>query len=160
MYLVIILTILIDGIIVYYIPSYFNSLSYFYPMLTVSLISLLCCYYPLKKYYRICFLIGIIYDLLYSNIFLYHALLFLLLAKINSKVYKFFKESFILKILLIILNIIIYDLIGFMIIKFSYYANVSFMDLFYKISHSLLLNIMLVFVDLFFFKKRKKVHIV
>ena len=155
MWFIIILTIFLDGILVYYLPSYFNALSFFYPMLTVTLISLLYHYSPLKKYYRICFIIGIIYDLLYSNIFLYHALLFLLLGKVNSKVYKFFKANLILKILLVIINIIIYDAIGFMIIKFSHYMIVDINDLFYKISHSLLLNIMLVFVDFFFFKKKK-----
>lgn len=155
MWFIIILTIFLDGILVYYLPSYFNNLSLFYPMLTVTLISLLYHYCPLKKYYRMCFIVGIIYDLLYSNIFLYHALLFLLLAKINSKVYKVFKANLILKILLVIINIIIYDAIGFMIIKFSYYMTVDINDLFYKISHSLLLNIMLVFVDSFFFKKKR-----
>lgn len=155
MWFIIVLTIFLDGILVYYLPSYFNNLSFFYPMLTISLISLLYHYYPLKKYYRICFIMGLIYDLLYSSIFLYHALLFLLLGKVNSKVYKFFKSNLILKILLVILNIIIYDTIGFIIIKFSHYMIVDIMDLFYKISHSLLLNIMLVFVDFFFFKKRK-----
>ena len=155
MWFIIILTIFLDGIIVYYLPSYFNNLSFFYPMLTVTLISLLYHYYPLKKYYRMCFIVGIIYDLLYSNIFLYHALLFLLLGKINSKVYKVFKANLILKILLVIINIIIYDAIGFMIIKFSHYMIVDINDLFYKISHSLLLNIMLVFVDSFFFKKKR-----
>lgn len=152
---IIILTIFLDGILVYYLPSYFNALSFFYPMLTISLLSLLYHYYPLKKYYRICFIIGFIYDLLYSSIFLYHALLFLLLAKINSKVYKIFKPNFLVKIFLVIINIIIYDTICFMIIKFSHYMTVDIIDLFYKISHSLLLNIMLVFVDSFFFKKKR-----
>ena len=95
-------------------------------MLTVSLISLLYNHYPLKKYYRICFTVGFIYDLLYSNIFLYHALLFLLLGKINSRIYKFLKSNIFIKIVLVILNIIIYDTIGFLIIKFSYYMDISF----------------------------------
>lgn len=159
MWWAIILTIFLDGILVFYFPSYFNNLSYLYPMLTVSLISLLYSYYPVKRYYVTCFIIGIIYDLLYSNIFLYHALLFLLLGKINSKIYKIFKTNFLFKVLLIILNIVIYDCIGFMVIKFSNYMVLSYMDLFYKISHSILLNIMLVFVDFFFFKKRKVKHI-
>lgn len=160
MWFFIIITIFLDGILVYYFPSYFNNISFLYPMLTVSLISLLYSYYPLKKYYITCFITGFIYDLLYSNIFLYHALLFLLLGKVNSKIYKVFKENFILKILLIILNIIIYDVIGFMVIKFSNYMDIGFDALFYKIGNSLLLNIMLVFVDMFFFKKRKCKHIV
>ena len=32
------LIIILDGLIIYFIPSYFNNLNYLYPMLTVSLI--------------------------------------------------------------------------------------------------------------------------
>ena len=68
-YLIIsLITLLIDGIIVYYKPSFFNQLTIFYPMLTISLIPFL---YINKAndYYKFSFFLGIIYDLLYSNIF-------------------------------------------------------------------------------------------
>ena len=62
-----ILLVILDGIIVYYIPSYFNNISYLYPMLTISFIPFLI----RKKKHNIylIIIIGLLYDLLYSNIF-------------------------------------------------------------------------------------------
>lgn len=158
MWLIIIITILLDGIIVYYMPSFSNNLTYFYPMLTISLIPILYSYNSCKKFYKTCFIMGFIYDLLYSNIFLYHALIFLLIGKIDSKIYKVMKDNLIMKILLVILNIIIYDTIGFILIIFSHYEDLSINSLFYKISHSLLLNILSVFVYYFLGRKVMKKH--
>ena len=150
--------IFLDGLLVYLFPSYLNDISIFYPMLTVSLISLLYSYYPVKKFYKMCFAIGIVYDLLYSSIFLYNALLFLLLGKIDSKIYKTFKDNLFLKLVITIINIIIYDTIGFILVKISSYSIIGFDSLIYKISHSLLLNILFVFVVFFFFKKSFSRH--
>jgi len=158
MYLLIISIVLLDGIIMYYIPSYFNDISYLYPMFTVSLIPILYSYFSTKKYYLTSFYIGIIYDVLYGNIFLFNALLFLLLSKTNSKIYKFLKDNLFIKLVLTILNIMIYDTIYFILIKLSYYNVISVRDLIYKISHSLLLNILVVFVYFFLFKKLFSKH--
>ena len=150
--LVSLLVVFLDGIIIYFIPSYFNNINYFYPMLTISIIpfSYLC---SKKKIYFLVFFIAIIYDLLYSNIFLYNTILFTFFINIDIKIIKSFKDSLLLFILLAILNIIIYDVISFLLIILTSYQSVSIYDLIYKIDHSLLLNIMSVFVFWFLFKK-------
>lgn len=157
MWYIILILIILDGLIIYYIPSYFNNINFLYPMLTLSLISVLANNLSLKKYYQTVFIMGIIYDILYSNIFLYNAFLFLLISKINTKIYKVLKHNLFLVILITILNIIIYDTITFLLIKFSSYQSVDFIDLVYKIKNSLLLNILIVFVYYFYFKK-KNIH--
>lgn len=157
MWYIILILIILDGLIIYYIPSYFNNINFLYPMLTLSLISVLANNLSLKKYYQTVFIMGIIYDILYSNIFLYNAFLFLLISKINTKIYKILKHNLFLVILITILNIIIYDTITFLLIKFSNYQSVDFIDLIYKIKNSLLLNILIVFVYYFYFKK-KNIH--
>lgn len=157
MWYIILILIILDGLIIYYIPSYFNNINFLYPMLTLSLISVLANNLSLKKYYQTVFIMGIIYDILYSNIFLYNAFLFLLISKINTKIYKVLKHNLFLVILITILNIIIYDTITFLLIKFSSYQSVDFIDLIYKIKNSLLLNILIVFVYYFYFKK-KNIH--
>ena len=144
--------ILLDGIIVYYIPGYFNSINLFYPMLTISLIPFLYSNNS-KKYHQLCFILGIIYDLLYSNIFLYHGLMFLLLSKINFKVMKQFNNNLFLYILLAIINIIFYDTCFYLLITLTNYQIVDLASLLYKIKNSLLLNIMSVFIYYFWFKK-------
>ena len=155
--LVSVLIILIDGIISYFMDNYINHLNYFYPMLTISLIPFLFDN-NYKEYYRLSFIIGIIYDLLYSNIFLFNAFLFLILSKIDSKIMNIWEDNFFLYCILVIINIIIYDTILFVLIYLTKYSSVYIYDLFYKISHSLLLNIMSVFVYYFYFKKRNLKH--
>lgn len=151
--LISILVIILDGIITYFVPSYFNKLNYFYPMLTISFIPFLC----KNKHtnYLTIFILGIIYDLLYSNIFLYNAIIFLGLAIINQKIIKYFSDSLLLFIFLAFLNILIYDSVSFLLVIISNYQSVVFSDLIYKIEHSILLNIVSVFVFYFLFKKRR-----
>ena len=150
--LISLLIIILDGIIIYFIPSFFNKLNYFYPMLTISFIPFLC--KNKTNSYLTIFILGVIYDLLYSSLFLYHALIFLLLAIINRKIIKYFSDSLLLFIFLAFLNIIIYDSITFILVIISNYQTITFNDLIYKIEHSLLLNIVSVFVFYFLFKKR------
>ena len=143
------ITIVLDGLITYYYPSYFNHLNYFYPMLTVSLLSFVSLIN--KRYLYI--IIGIIYDLLYSSIFLYNIIVFIIIVNIDIKLSKYFKNSLWLFILLSLLNILIYDLIGFIMVYLTNYQAITINDLIYKIDHSILLNILSVFVFWFLFKK-------
>lgn len=145
------IVVILDGLLVYYLPSYFNKLNYFYPMLTISLIPFI--YLINKKdYYLIIIILGIIYDLLYSNIFLYNVILFLIIISIDIKIMNYYKNSLILFVLLTILNIFIYDFISFILIILTGYQFITFFDLIYKIKHSIFLNIMSVYVYWFLFK--------
>ena len=152
-YLIIsILIIIIDGLILYFVPSYFNKINYFYPMLTISFIPFI--YFTNKKSYHILIIImGIIYDILYSNIFLYNVILFTIIINIDILISKYFKHKLFLFILLTLFNIIIYDLISFLLVIVTGYQVVNIYDLLYKINHSIILNIMSVFVYFFMFKK-------
>ena len=147
--LISLILIILDGIIIYYIPSFMNKLNYFYPMLTISFIPFL---YKEKTRYLI--VLGIVFDLLYSNIFLYNVVIFLLLASIDYKIIKYFNNSLVLYIFLSLLNITLYDSILFLLVIVSNYQSITIHDLIYKISHSIILNIMSVFVFYFMFKKR------
>lgn len=158
MYIIGFIIIILDGLLVYFIPSYFNELNYFYPMLSITYLVFL--YGYSKNYLKTSFILGFIYDLLYSNIFLYNSLIFLLLGKINKKIFNYFQINLFNKIIILLLNIIIYDTINFLIIYFSKYNNVIFNDLVYKVLHSLLLNILFIIILNFFFKKILKRKII
>ena len=151
MYIIGFIIIILDGFIVYLIPSYFNELNYFYPMLSITF--LVSMYGYSKNYLKTSFILGFIYDLFYSNIFLYNSLIFLLLAKINKKIFNYIQNNLFNKILILLLNIILYDTINFFIVYFSKYNNVSFNDLVYKVSHSLLLNIIFIIIFNILLKK-------
>lgn len=157
MYLIF-LAIIGDGIILYFMPSYLNNLNYFYPMLTITLIPVLSLKYTNQEYFKKCFIIGFLYDLYYSSIFLFHALIFLLLGKINVKIQKIVPNNCLFLLILVIINIVIYDSLCFILVLITNYQKLTINSLFYKISHSLLLNIFVFFVYYFLLKKRKVQH--
>ena len=159
-YLIIsIIIIILDGILIYFIPYAYHDINYFYPMLTISLIPFL--YYDnIKDYYKFIFVIGIIYDLLYSNLFLFNSLIFLLLAKINIKLLKLMKNILFTYLLSVIINIVLYDLILFVLVSI---VNNSLIinEYFYKISRSLFLNIIVSILYYLIFKRKTtylKIH--
>jgi len=139
------IVIILDGLIIYFIPSYFNQLNYFYPMLTILLIPFI--YLTNKKnYFLLIIIMGIIYDLLYSSIIFYHIILFIILISFDIKILNYFKSSLLLLIITSLINIVLYDIISFLLVIFTSYSLVTINDLLYKINHSLLFNIMSVFV--------------
>lgn len=154
MYILGIMIIILDGLIVYFIPGYFNDLTFIYPMLSITF--LVSMYGFCKKYFKTSVILGLVYDFLYSNIFLYNTLIFLLLSKINRKIFNYLQVNLFNKIIVLILNIIIYDTINFLIINFSKYNYVVLNDLIYKILHSLFINIVFIICINFLLKKKYK----
>ena len=138
------LIIILDGILAYFLFSYVNNIKYFYPMLTISLIPFL---YKesSKNYLKLLFFLGIIYDLLYSNLFLFHPMIFILLGKVNLRIIQLLKENIFSYMLLIIIDILIYDGIFFLLVLIANYEMVTYMDYFYKIEYSSF-NVLLAFI--------------
>ena len=156
-YLIIsLIAIILDGVISYLLPSYFNKINYFYPMFTISLIPFLSKSNN-KKNIIFIFIVGLIYNTLFSNIFLYHPLVFILLSKLDYLYLKVFKESIFSYIMLVFINIILYDSLYFVLIVLTNYQVVSINDLIYKIKYSLP-NIMSVFVYSFLVQKSNQIH--
>ena len=141
MYIVFFITIILDFLMTYFIPSYFNNLNLFYPMLTLTLIVFMYNRIENKKYFRIIFISGFVYDLLFSYIFLFNSLIFLLFGKIIKKVDKLIRCNFLVKIVLLIIFIFLYDFILFILVKISNYSIVNFNDLLYKFKNSIIMNI-------------------
>jgi len=141
MYIIILITIILDYLLIYLIPSFFNNLNLLYPMLTLTLIVFLYKKIPNKKYFKLIFIIGFIYDILFSYIFLFNSLVFLLFSKMLKKIDKHVRLNLIIDILLVIFFIFLYDLILFLLINISNYSISTLNDLFYKFKNSLVLNI-------------------
>ena len=156
-YLIIsLIAIILDGVISYLLPSFFNRIIV-YPMFTISLIPFLSKSNN-KKNIIFIFIIGFIYNSLYSNIFLFHPLIFIILSKIDNSLLKIFKESIVSYIFLGITNIIIYDSLYYLLIILTAYQVLNINDLLYKIKNSLIINIMSVFVYYNLVKNKKTLH--
>ena len=158
MYILIIITIALDFLISYFFPSYFNNINLFYPMLTLTLIVFLYNKVEKKDYFKMIFITGFLYDLIFSYIFFFHSLVFLLFGKMLKKIDKYLKTNLLINIIFVIIFIFFYDFILFLLVSLSNYNIVTWSDLLYKFQNSLLLNILfLIFLTFAFsYQKRKR----
>ena len=141
-YIFLFISIIFDYLYTFFIPSFFNNLNYFYPMFTLTYLVFIYNKIKIKKYLKIVIISSIIYDLLFSYLFLFHTILFYIYYKIINKINKYIEINIILKLIILILFIFIYDGILFLLIYISKYNIVNFNNLIFKFSHSIIINIM------------------
>lgn len=141
--IIITLSLILDGILSNIFPYTVNNLSLFTPLLTLISIYLIYPFYKKKenKYILTLFLTGIIYDLLYTNLIFYNAIIFTIIGIISKYIYKHYEINYLNIIIQIILIVTIYELLNALIIIIFNLVPMSIQKLFYKITHSLLLNI-------------------
>ena len=141
--IIITLSLILDGILSNIFPYTVNNLSLFTPLLTLISIYLIYPFYKKKenKYILTIFLTGIIYDLLYTNLIFYNAIIFTIIGIISKYIYKHYEINYLNIIIQIILIVTIYELLNALIIIIFNLVPMSISRLFYKITHSLLLNI-------------------
>lgn len=141
--IIITLSLILDGILSNIFPYTVNNLSLFTPLLTLISIYLICPFYKKKekKYLITIFLTGIIYDLLYTNLIFYNAIIFTIIGIISKYIYKHYEINYLNIIIQIVLIVTIYELLNALIIILFNLVPMSITRLFYKITHSLLLNI-------------------
>ena len=141
--IIITLSLIIDGILSNIFPYTINNLSLFTPLLTLISIYLIYPFYKKKeqKYMITLFLTGIIYDLLYTNLIFYNAITFTIIGIISKYIYKHYEINYLNIIIQIILIVTIYESLNALIIILFNLVPMSISRLFYKITHSLLLNI-------------------
>lgn len=123
---IIILSFLLDG----FLSVYQLYIDYF-PFLTLFTISSLVLIYPLlalshHRYFQIALIMGLIYDLVYTNTLFLNIILFWLLAVIIKYVYTFFTYHLLNSILLNMFIIIIYQFLIFTILVLLNYISLNF----------------------------------
>ena len=139
--IIMIISFVLDGILSNFLP--YINLSLFTPLLTVTSIFLIYPFYKKKEFnfFIIITILGILYDLFYTNLLFFNALLFLLIGYFTKTIYKNLDIS-ILKIIIYIIGlIIIYETSTALIIYVFNLTPVTINKVIYKISHSLILNV-------------------
>ncbi len=141
--IILIISILLDGILTNFLPFLVNDLSIFTPLLTVVSIFIIYPFYRKheKKYYIILFIVGIIYDLLYTNLLFFNGILFLVIGLISKFINKNYEVTPLRLIIYIIIIVFFYESITGLILFIFRLVPVTIYKVFYKIIHSLLLNI-------------------
>ena len=163
--IIIIISFILDGVLTNFLPYGVENISLFTPLLTIVALVVIYnfFYHEEKNYYILSFIIGILYDLFYTNLLFLDGLLFLLIAFVITKIYKVVGFNYMWIALDILISIIIYECSFALVIVIFNLVPMSIYRLLYKISHSIILNI--IYGELLYFiirllpKKYKKVRI-
>lgn len=141
--IILIFSFFLDGILTNFLPFSVGDLSIFTPLTTIVALVVL---YPFfyrqeKKYFIFSFVTGIFYDLFYTNLWFLNGILFLFLAFLTTKLYKLIGDNYLKILLQILIMIFIYESSYALLIALFHLVPMTFGRLFYKISHSILLNL-------------------
>lgn len=133
----------LDGLLTNYLPYSVGHLSLFTPLTT--LVSLILVYaffrHKDKEYFILVFVTGIIYDLFYTNLMFLDAFIFLFIAFLFTRLYKNVGFNIFWIILDVILVVVMYEVLFALLIVMFNLVPMTFDRLLYKISHTLILNI-------------------
>lgn len=150
-----VLSLILDGIL----SKYISSTSFLIPLFTImSLIIIFPYFHKPYKYFRYCAILGILYDIAYTNTLFYNFFIFIILGFIISYFYYLFSNTLNITLLISVIVIIIYRIINF--IYFIIFKQVNFnLELFLKsIYSSLIINIIFCILGYILTKKYSKKH--
>jgi len=163
--IIITISLLLDGILTNFLPYVQNTLTLFTPLLTVVSIFIVYPFYRKreKDYFLHMSLLGILYDLFYTNLLFFNGILFLIIASLSIIIHKNCELTFFKLIFYIAIVVGVYESTTALILFIFQLVPITFMKLFYKITHSLLLNI--IYIEFIYLilklipKKYKKIRI-
>lgn len=135
----VLIPLLLDGVLSIYIKS--NS--YLLPLLTITTIYII---YPKyikneKSYFIMIIILGLLYDLLYTNLLFFSAIEFFIIGTISKYIHKNLANNIFMQIIYISMIIIAYEFLTIAILYIFKVVPITIEKIIYKVSHSLLLNI-------------------
>ena len=139
--LIIISSFILDIILSNVLPFMKGDLSIFTSLFVPITIYLIYPFYKNQKlkYYIESFIIGIIYDLIFTNLLFFDGVIFLIISLVSVKIYKNFIVDKYKNIMYVFL--ILYEFLVASIFLIFNLVPISFYDFIYKISHTLLINV-------------------
>jgi len=157
-YIISIISLILDGVISNFIS--FSNYSNTYFRTFFSLMSLIIIYYFYKrdflKFILISFIIGMVYDMLYSNTFIINAVLFSIVAMLIYAIHKAISYNLISVIISGILSIIISGIYNYLILLFMKGYKVA--DLFTYIKSNIIFNVVYILVLYLIVKRVSSKH--
>lgn len=141
--LIIISSFILDIIFSNVLPFMKGDLSIFTSLFVPITIYLIYPFYKNQelRYYIESFIIGIIYDLIFTNLLFFDGVIFLIISLVSVKIYKNFMVDKYKNIMYVFLIIILYEFLVASIFLIFNLVPISFYDFIYKISHTLLINV-------------------
>ena len=141
--IIIIVSFIFDLILSNFLPYMEGDLSFFTPLITIISIFLIVEFFDKedRKYYITCFVTGMIYDLFFTDLLFLNGFLFLGLGFVSKFIYKNEKMDYIRVIFYLIFIICLYEGSVALLITIFNIVPVTIGKVFYKISHSIILNV-------------------
>ncbi len=141
--IIVIISLLLDGILSNFLPYLYTNLSIFTPLFTLVSIFMIYPFFKKKEktYFILIFIVGIIYDLLYTNLLFFNGVLFITIGLLIKYIYKTYEITPLRLILYVIILITSYELLTSLVLLIYNVVEVTFYKVFYKIINSLVLNI-------------------
>ena len=164
-YIVLGISLILDGILTNYLPYLVNDLSLFTPLLTLVAIIIIYPFYRKDelKYYVIAFIVGVLYDLFYTNLIFFNGVLFFTIAYTSSRITKNVTMNTVNLLLETIGMIVLYEVLTGLALFTYHVVPITLYKVWYKVIHSLLLNV--IYVEAVYWilkiipKKYKKISI-
>ena len=150
-YIIIVVSFIFDLILSNFLPYMEGDLSFFTPLITIISIFLIIEFFDKEdyKYYITCFVTGMIYDLFFTDLLFLNGFLFLGLGFVSKFIYKNEKMDYIRVIFYLIFIICLYEGSVALLITVFNIVPVTIGKVFYKISHSIILNV--IYGEILFF---------
>lgn len=163
--IIVLISLLLDGFLTNILPYIVGNLSLLTPSLTLISLLLIYPFYRKKemKYTILILITGVIYDLLYTNLLFFNAILFYIVIRIMQYIYKNYEINYFTIIINTIIAITTYEVLQVIIISIYNLYPITLYSLVYKIKSSLLLNI--IYAELIYFiisiipRKYRKINI-
>lgn len=158
------ITIFLDFFFSSFISLAYQNISIFFPVLLIGALPVVYVLLKNKKSFFILIVVtGIVYDTIFSDIFLINSYFFILYGLFIYSYYKKHDYRLLNMLLISVLGIVFYDVFIFFMLIFANYSNFVINDLYYKIIRSILINIIYVLLSIlllnsriFGYKKRRK----
>ena len=162
---IVLISLLLDGFLTNILPYTVENLSLLTPSLTLISLLLIYPFYRKKemKYTILILVTGVIYDLLYTNLLFFNAILFYIVIRVMQYIYKKYEINYFTIIINTIIAITTYEVLQVIIISIYNLYPITLYSLIYKIKSSLLLNI--IYAELIYFiisiipRKYRKINI-
>lgn len=150
-YIILVVSFLLDGIISFFL----NKNIILNPLFSLCSLIIIFKYYKknITKYFILGAILGLFYDLVYTDTMFLNAGIFLFICLFISKFYKTFSYNLLNSIILTIIIIVIYRLLTFLVLSMVGITNFNLYNLLKSIYSSLILNI--IYTSIYFFKKKK-----
>ena len=156
--IVLFISFMLDGLLSILLPYQLNDITIFKPMFTIVSFILIYPYFNKDdhQFYKVTTIYGMFYDIVYTNTFPLNTLLFFLLALTVSFIHNILSSNIVNMMIMTILTITIFEFLNYFFLNIIDYTSITFYEIIYKISHSLLINIIYVLISYLILNKISK----